>query len=371
MLVLATTSACKDETTAETPPATPPTADGGAREHEPPHGDGDGGEGDGGGGIGFFFTKKRIEPTPPAPHSGGMLGLTRDMIATVRRTDGTPLRLVPDAAQFVARARPAVLLGHPEAKAAWAKAEESDASFKTGMEVVRACLPGLEAFEDVVIGFDDAKHVVLAARAPGLGTDAKWRCFQSETILRGKPFEVTITGTARGEGPQLRSDEGDLGYFPDDDTLVMVSKEWDADVTARLRGEGTAAIEGGLAGVMGRIEPDDPLWLVGRITGMAESGLAGSPMAGIDDVAFDVRIEGDELAFTTSVDAGEAADATRMRDELQRQLDQFKSVLPVMGVPSSVADEIAFVAEGDLVSMRLTMSGDELRSLREGIERTF
>jgi hypothetical protein len=373
--LLLATSACKDETASEGPPAAAPVA---APEHErehegiepTPHAvDGGGGGDDGGGGL--FFTRKRIEPSTPS-HAGGLFGLTREVIDTARRAVGDPVLLVPDAALFVVRARPAVLLGHAEAQAVWAKLEESQASFKTAMDVMRACLGRLEAIDDVVIGFDDAEHFVLAAHATALGTEATWRCFQTETVARGKPFELAITGTARGEGPQLRSDDGDgFGYFPDDDTVVMVTKEWDADVQARLRGEGKAAIEGGLAGTVARIQQDDPLWVVGRIAGKSEAGLASSAMAGIDDVTFELRLEGVDVLLSTSFDAGEAADATRVRDGMQTQLDQVKSMLPVMGMPSSIVPKLAFVAEGDLVKFDLSLTGEELKSLREGIERMF
>ena len=46
-------------------------------------------------------------------------------------------------------------------------------------------------------------------------------------------------------------------------------------------------------------------------------------------------------------------------------------VLPMMGMPSSVIPKLAFVAEGDLVKLDLSFTGEELKSLREGIERTF
>jgi len=370
--LLLATSACKDETASEGPPASAPVS---TPEREPegiepaPHG-GD----DDGGHDGIFFTTKRSEPTTPSTpsHAGGLSGLTREVIETARRAVGDPVLLVPDAAQYVMRAQPAVLLGHAEAQAVWTKIEGSEASFKAAMDVARACLGRLEAFEEVVAGFDDSKHVVLAAHAKGIGTDATWRCFQTEAISRGQSFELVITGTARGEGPQLRSSDGDgLGYFPDDDTVVMTSNEWDVDVQARLRGEGKAAIEGSLAGTMARIQRDDPFWLVGRITGKPESELASTPMAGIDDVAVDLRLEGVDLLVTTSSDAGEAADATRVRDAVQKQVDEFKSMLPMMGMPSSIVPKLAFVAEGDLVKLELSFTGEELKSIREGIERTF
>lgn len=355
--------ACKDEVT---PEAAPVAAEPTTPKKDDASDDAKAGADDG---VGLFLKRQTVEVAPPRP--GGLAGVTREMIDTVRRKETSPVRLVPDAADFVVRARPAVLLAHAEAQAVWAKAEESDPSLRTAMEVVRACLGKVEAFDDVVLGFDDEQHLVLAAHAKGIGTDAVWKCFQTETTARGRPFDLVTTGTARGEGPQLRGDDGSVGYFADDDTIVMVTKAWDADVQARLRGEGTAAIEGSLAGVVARIGQDDPLWVVGRLGGKPELELVGTPFAGIDDVAFALRLEGTDLLLDTTMDAGEAADATRVRDEIHRQLDPVKSMLPMMGVPSSLVPKIAFVAEGDLVKLGLSLTSDELRGLREGIARTF
>jgi hypothetical protein len=365
-LVLAT-SACKDDAVADIP-ADAPTKETSARAAEAVEGtkplaaDAEPGAGS------VAIANAPEGPSTAAPKHG-LSGLTREMIDQARRTMSEPLQLVPDTAQFVMRARPAVLLAHAEVRAIWTKAETSNVPFKGAMEVVRACLHQLEAVDDIVIGFDDAEHLVLAAHAKGIGTDATWRCFQSEALARSLAFDLTLIGTARGEGPQLREKEGNLGYFPNDDTVVLVSKDWDAAVQARLHDTGTAAVAGGLAGVVGRVQQDDALWVAGRITGKSESGLLGTPMAGIDDVAFGMRIDGSDIVLATTADAGEAADATRMRDELQQQVDQYKSFIAMMGLPATLGPKLAFVTEGDLVSLGFTLTADELRGTRETIER--
>jgi hypothetical protein len=367
-LVLAT-SACKEDAVADKP-ADAPTNDASARAAEAAE------EtkilaGDAKRGAGAVEIADGPDGPSTAAPKHGLSGLTREMIDQARRTLSEPLQLVPDTAHFVMRARPAVLLAHAEVQAIWTKTEESNVPFKGAMDVVRACLVRLEAVDDVVLGFDDSEHLVLAAHAKGIGTDETWRCFQKESLARSLAFDLTLTGTARGEGPQLREKEGNLGYFPDDDTVVLVSKDWDADVQARLRNTGTAAIAGSLAAVVGRMQQDDPLWVAGRITGKSESGLVGSPMAGIDDVTFGMRIDGSDLVLSTTADAGEAADATRVRDELQRQVDQYKSFIAMMGLPATLGPKLAFVTEGDLVSLGLTLTADELRSTRETIERSM
>lgn len=321
------------------------------------------------GGRGLGLIEVRRKKPPSEGHPGGLAGITREVIDEAKRTESEPLRLVPDAAHFLIRARPAALLAHAELEALWTKTETADASMKGAMDVVRACMERLETIDDVVLGLDDEGNGVLAAHGKGLGTEATWRCFQTEASARGRAFDITITATARGEGPQLRESTGDLGYFPNDDTVVLVSKEWDAAVLERLRGAGTPATEGSLAGVFGRIRRDDALWVAGRVTGKSKSELSSTPMAGIEDVTFDLRMEGSDLVLATTADAGEAADASRMRDELQRQFDQFESMLPMLGLPTTVGPKIEFATEGDLVSLGFTLTEAELRGLRETLGR--
>jgi hypothetical protein len=368
------TSGCNDEPAASDgaaapPPATTPAAGEREQEHEGIVAHEGGHAADDGGGGGLFLKKERVEPTPPS-HPGGFTGLTRELIEKARHTVGDPVQLVPDVAQYMARVRPAVLLGHAEARAAWTKAEESDPSIKIAMDVTRACLGRIEAIDDVVVGFDDAKQLVVIVHAKGLGTEATWKCLQTETTARGRPFELAVTGTPRGSGPQLESTEA-VGWLPDDDTAVIASKAWTADMEARMRGEGTAAVAGALAATMKRIQVDDPAWLAGRVTGVSASALTGSPFSGIDDLAIDMRLDGEDLVIATSFDAGESADATRLRDETQQQVDQMKSMLPLLGFPASVGPKLSFVADGELMKLDLTLTRDELRALREGIERSF
>jgi hypothetical protein len=368
MLVLVT-SGCSDVPATPDPAvAAPPTSPPAAEEHEGVSAvdDGPGADPRPGGGL---FLKKHVEPPPPS-HPGGFSGLTRELIDVARRAVDDPVRLVPDVAHYVARVRPAVILGHSEVQAAWTNAEASDPSFRIAMDVTRMCLGRLEALDDMVFGFDDAANLMMVVHAKGLGTDAVWRCLQTETTARGRPFELVVTGTTRGSGPQLSATDT-VGWFADDDTVVLASKAWTSDVEARMRGEGKAAVEGGLLGTMTRIQVDDPAWLAGRVTGLVGSALTGSPLSGIDDMAIDLRLDGEDLVIALSFDAGEIADATRLRGEAQQQLDQLEGMLPLFGFPATVGPKLAFVAEGDLIKLDFVLTGDELRGLREGIERSF
>lgn len=311
-------------------------------------------------------------PVPSKPSAGGLADLTRELVADARRKASDPPLLLPDAAHFVLTTRPAELLAQEQLGALWATAEGKNAEMALAMDVVRACLGRLEAFERLAIGWDDQGHAAVVGRAKGLGTEAMWTCLRDQTKQRGKPFELELTKTPRGEGPQLRESDGeDLGYFVDDDTVVLLSREWDAEVSPRLRGEGTPALEGQLAPAAGRVSRDAPLWLVGRVSEKTARGMAGSPTAGVTDLALSITLPDGDLQLHFDGDAGEPADATRVRDELTTQLESIRSVLPVMGLPASVGPKIAFETEGDLVSLRLLLTREELRGLVEFVARTF
>ncbi|MEX1369510.1 MAG: hypothetical protein AB1Z98_40660 [Nannocystaceae bacterium] len=302
---------------------------------------------------------------------GGLASLTNEIIDEARATAPETTMLIPDSAEYVTRLRLAELLAYPPAKELWRKLEDGDDDFRSAIDVFLECVPSLELLDDVVIGFDPDDHLALAAHAPNLGKDETWRCFGDKAVARGKDWELTLTGTARGEGPQLRGNDGETGYFVDDDTVVMVSKEWDAEVVALLGGGGTSAVKGRLAAPAGRVGTDSPLWLAGRIGLTAATGLSSTPFAGMTDLHFALRVEGDDLVLDTALDAGEAADATRMRDELERQFEEYKSFLPMMGFPASVTTKIAFETEGDLVTLTLPLTKSEIDEIRGGIERTF
>ena len=101
--------------------------------------------------------------------------------------------------------------------------------------------------------------------------------------------------------------------------------------------------------------------------GETKSSLSGAFRV-VQDVAFSLNIEDDAAVTHTSSDAGTEGDATAVREELQTQYDQFKSMLPMLGVPSSVGSKIEFKSEGDIVSLDLTLTRDEMESIRKGIE---
>ncbi len=315
-------------------------------------------------GGGLFLQRK---PVPELPgHEGGLLGVTREVVEKARRS-AARTHLVPDTARLLVRMEPVVLLGNAEAKAMLASIEATEPKLATFTAVLRTCRIPLETIDEVVFGMREDDQKVMVVRSRGIGTAATWDCLRTETAAQGDPLDLVTTGAAPDAGPHVRGPD-ELGYFLDDDTVVVVSKAWDAQVQERLRGEGSPALEGSLRAPFTRVTAEHPLWVLGLTTD-TESSMAGTPMAGVDDVAVDVSLADGDLVLALSSDAGEKADAVRVRDELTRQLGEFRSILPMLGVPPSLGPKLEFVSEGDLVSLGLTITSDELRGLREAVDR--
>lgn len=302
---------------------------------------------------------------------GGLAGLTLDLVDQARRSNRDLARYVPDSAEYLVRLRFAELFAYEPFTEIWRKVEARNEGFRTGVSALLECMVSLERFEDVVIGFDSEEHLVLAVHAEGLGKDETWRCLESVARSRSKDWDMVLTGTARGDGPQLVSDDGDHGYFPDDSTLVMTSKAWDAEVVALLAGTGTPAVEGQLAAPAGRIAPETPLWLAGRIGSSAATEMTGTPFVGMVDISLAVRIADDDLAFAATFDAGEVADATRMKDELTRGLKEMEGFFPILGFPATFASSLTFETEGDLVSLDFSLTKSDVGNIYDAIGTSF
>ncbi len=303
----------------------------------------------------------------PDKRTGGLSGLTRDFIAEAKRATVEPLRLVPNTATILGQLRPGPMLAYGPAADLWDRLEREQGDVRTAMDVVRACMGKADAIEDIVLGMDDDDHAILAMRGKGLGTEQLWECFGTEARSRGGDWNVVFTGKPRGEGPQLSSDD-DPGYFIDDDTVVIVSKEWDVDFAALRRGETKPAIDDRLAPMAGRIGTDRTFWVLGEVTTSLAIGFVALGMDGAEDFALSIDIEDDTAVLDGSTTFASEGAANGVKDKLQKQFDEIESVLPMLGAPATVGPKIQFEHEGDEVRLGFALTRDEIEGIRRGLE---
>ncbi|MEM7154237.1 MAG: hypothetical protein AAF799_15435 [Myxococcota bacterium] len=341
-LLLGFTGACKDETPA--PASTKTEAEAPAEEPSEPKEEGERGG-----------------------SKSGLAGLTSQMIDEVRQGARDPILLLPSSAYLLVSLEPGRLLDNRAIADLWEALTDKEEDLRKGEQLAEACLGALETFERVVVAGGHDDRTAMAIHGKRLGDAETWRCFERISSRTGD-WDLKLTGTERGEGPQLLdTDDGDRGYFPDKDTAIILSKELDAEVVARIDGKGTAITEGPLAATLDRTETDRPLWFVGLIEGQLQRDLADGPFDGFKDFSFSMGSADDGIALTLSGDGGTDADATRLLAELEKQFNDLKGMLPMLGLPASIGEKIEFKREGSEVLITLDMTRHEVEQLTEAV----
>lgn len=319
-------------------------------------------------------------PTPPtedppteaaeaasAEGKGGLVALTNEIVTDARKQAADPALLLPDDAQMLVVIGPRTLFAFEPAADLWALVEKKDDDLRGSMETFRSCVGQLDTIERITIGSDFDDRFLMAMEAPGIGTREVWDCFRDKTIGKGKTWDTEITGTPIGEGPQLRAEDGDPGYFMNEDTVVLVSKAWGEAVEQRRDGGSERATPSRLSAMLSRVEADDPLRALGFLDAETSTSLATSLGAEIEDFAVGLRPIDGELRVELSFQADSAAQATAFKDGLTAKLEEYKGLLPMIGVPPSLSAKLSFGTEGSLTTMSLRITADEFGKVVESI----
>src|SRR5690606_4216430 len=120
------------------------------------------------------------------------------------------------------------------------------------------------------------------------------------------------------------------GYFLSDDALLLVDKEIDAEVARLREGEGTSVRTGGdLKATIARVKTDDHAWVAARVVDFLRRDMGGAPIGTMHEFWGSARYEGElSVAFGARLD--DASAATSARDMAQKQLDEMKTMLPMI-----------------------------------------
>ncbi|MCH9688084.1 MAG: hypothetical protein K0V04_42025 [Deltaproteobacteria bacterium] len=310
------------------------------------------------------------EADQPDDGKSGLTDLTRAVVEDARRSVTEPLRLIPSGAHFIGQFRVGPTLAYPPTAKLWEEGEKKQVEFGIAMDVLRTCLGSLETIEDISFGFDSESHLVVVGRGKGLGTQEQWRCFERTTIAKDKEFDFVFTGTAQDQGPQLMSSD-DPGFFVGDDTVVLIDGDWRTEFEALRAGTRKPAIEGPLAAAVARVNTESPFWMAGLSEGPLVAALDDGALHEMEDFTFAMQIEDDQLRVAINADAGQPSDAKAARDELQHTFDEFKAVLPTLGLSSSFSSRVKFEVEGDEVSVAMSFEPSEIESMRTTLEGLF
>ena len=318
-------------------------------------------------------TESEAKPETKSATAGGskksgLSGLTSEIIDEARQGTNDPVLLLPSSTDFLISLEPGRLLSSPGLEALWKLAVSKSDDLRDGARVFSSCMGRLESLDRLVIGWNNYGKLAMVAEGKSMGTVLMWECFERKS----SSWDLQITHNERGSGPQLLAhDSGDRGYFLDKDTVVFTSGEWDDELSARIYGKGTPGIQGRLAETAKRIDPEHAFWLVGLIDSDMRADIGSASLKNFNDVALSIELKRDDIGLRLSGDTGSMGEAIRTRDELEKEYDGFKAMLPMFGTPMSLTEKIEFERDGSEVHLNFDIREDELESMADTIKSKF
>jgi hypothetical protein len=269
-------------------------------------------------------------------------------------------KLIPDAATMVAGVDVKAVMATKLYTDNKALIEQGES--KEMLDAATACNLGTDKWKNVVIGMDMTKNQhAMVVNADGIGKEENLTCISGKIKEKAgkEPFKIEDKDGKK----VLTMDDGGVGYIVNEGTLVIASKDWAAAVKDLVDGKGKSVFDGSLKDVIGRTDTGKHVWFAGTVPAdMAK----GSPAEGAKDVAGSLDVSSG-VAVAASVGFGSADEATKKKDELQKQFDQFKGMAGGMGVPQGVVDSVKIDASGNAVTVSAKASDDDLKKIQEGV----
>ncbi len=243
---------------------------------------------------------------------------------------------------------------------------EADPEGKKQLEALTTCkvpLSGIQAL-DIGVGADGAAVSVVVSGA-GVGKLENLRCLKD--TLGGSDWKIEEKdGKARlvfGPGEAF-------GNLVDDNTLAIVSQDWDAALQDRIAGKGSSVRDGALKDILPQADASKHVWFAGKLppelAALASAGVAG--MAGLRSVAGSLDL-GTGLGLTLSFGLESPEKAKATFTDVQTQFDSVKGMAPLFGVPASAVEKVAFTVKDASVVMTAALTMDEINALSAAVNQ--
>lgn len=276
---------------------------------------------------------------------------------------GAAAKLVPDAATMIGGVNLKALVASSSYKENQALLEKGEG--KEAIAAAKACNLGPDTWQSVVFGADptggDDKMVVILT-ATGAGKKANLECIGGK-IKESSDKEPWTLADKDGKVVLTLAEDGGMGYAVDDNTLVIVGKDWDAAVTELIGGKGKSAADGSLKGLIGRTDMGKTFWGAGKVP----AGMASGPTEGITDVAGWIDVSGG-LELMVSAGLGSAADATAKATLLTTEFDKVKGMAGAVGVPAGVVDSVKIEGKDKAVVVTAKASEADLKEISKSVK---
>lgn len=238
-----------------------------------------------------------------------------------------------------------------------------DKDFLKGLDSMSKCEVPLENWKTVVMGVNPTggEAVTVAIQATGLGKKTALDCIKKEMEAdEANKDEWTIA-----EDGKTFSNKEATGFAVSDDLIVMTSLSLKDSVAELVAGKGKAASAGAMKPLLARVDQTKPVWVSALIPaqfgGMAGATLGGTPT----DVTMTADLSSG-LALHIAVGIDKAADAAK---KAQGEWDKNKPMLATLGVPQAIADSVKIGATDKTLTVDLSATEAELKSVSEMVKK--
>lgn len=238
-----------------------------------------------------------------------------------------------------------------------------EAEAKDFLDGMKACGVPLSKVDRVAAGFTMGDDVVLGVQARGLAEAKTLDCLAHERQKStGTP---AWSRTTAGCATTLELDGGDAkGFAVGRDMLVVASKSLAPAVQRRIDGKDKALLDGRLRWARREVDLGATAWVAGNLPPALASGMGS--MSGMEHVGMSIDAT-KGLGLKVTMGFASTPDAKAAKTELSGLVGQARLMLPMAGLPSSVADTITLGSTGRIVSVGLFLSPGEVESLSKAL----
>jgi hypothetical protein len=233
------------------------------------------------------------------------------------------------------------------------------------LDGMKACGVPLSKVERVTAGFSMSDDVVLGVKARGLATGKTLDCLSRK--IESKSGTRPWTRTTSGCVTTLDIDGGDAkGFAVGRDMLVVASKSVADEVQRRIDGKDKSVLDGKLSWARREVDMGATAWVATNVPAGLSAGLSSS-MSGMSHVGMSMDTT-KGVGLEASVGFASSKNAKAAEAELSTMVVQARAMMPLVGLPSSVADTITLSSSGAVVKMGVSLSDSDVEALRRALD---
>lgn len=304
---------------------------------------------------------------------GDKSAVIKEVAAAGGADTGDSLKLVPDGAMVVGTIDLAMLAKMPAFNAGMLAGMVNDPEAREALTTMQSCGIQLNMFRRISFaGTEEGGKGMGIIDGKGISERSVLDCLAA----KAKEKDGTVVTFTDGSGYTIGvADKDDMVIIAmGSDRLVLTTKKWQAEIEGRVKGEGVAAIDGGLKAAMPLADTSKRVWMVIGTSKELSGELKGQPLESM--VGAGVWLDGDfDAQSAKSFDMGvkigmpDDAKATAGKDFLTTQYAQVAPMAAMFGLPPGLADKVQFGTAGSTVTIGLSLNQADLKAIEAAAKK--